>query len=256
MRALFPEKLERLQYFVRLLLYFISVAIIAAFLLPLTKSVGIPPWLPLVIIILLVLLRFPCLDMPRFRSMGWSPWLVLLFFIPLVNFIMQLLLFFVPPKQSDAVAPQLLETHSPDWMKRNWKWLVPLLCLAVLVIVGWFTVFVENLMKSSGAYSGALSLAKSNSAVLAALGTPIKDGLFVSGTISENDSWGSASLVFPITGPKGSANVYVSAGKSADKWHFDNLFVQIDKTRERIDLLATNPLPVALPTDLPAAKKP
>jgi hypothetical protein len=102
MKALFPEKLERLQYFIRWLIYLVSVAVIAAFLLPLPKFIGVPTWLPLIVIIPLILLRFPCLDIPRFRSMGWSPWLVLLFLVPLVNFIMQLLLFFVPPKQADA----------------------------------------------------------------------------------------------------------------------------------------------------------
>jgi hypothetical protein len=130
-------------------------------------------------------------------------------------------------------------------MKRNWKWLVPLLCLAALMCIGGFVVFFESLMKSSDAYSGALARAKSSPDVIAAIGTPIKDGFFVSGTISENNSWGSAYLVFPITRPKGSANVYVSASKSSDKWHFDNLVVQVDKSRMQIDLLETNQLPAS-----------
>jgi uncharacterized membrane protein YhaH (DUF805 family) len=102
MRALFPNKLARLQYFIRLLIYFVSILVAAAFFLPLAKFVDVPPWLPLVVIFPIALLRFPCLDIPRFRSMSWSPWLVLLFFIPFVNFIVQLLLLFVPPKQTDA----------------------------------------------------------------------------------------------------------------------------------------------------------
>jgi uncharacterized membrane protein YhaH (DUF805 family) len=240
MKTLFPEKLERLQYFIRLLMYFVSVLVAAAFFLPLAKFIDVPSWLPLVVIFPLALLRIPCLDIPRFRSMGWSPWLALLFFIPLVNFIVQLLLLFVPPKQTDAPPPLLSETGSPDWMKRNWKWLVPFLCLAALIGIGGFIVFFENLMKSSDAYSGALSRVKFNPAVISAIGTPIKDGFFVSGSISENNSWGRANLVFPITGPKGSANVYVSASKSSDKWHFDNLVVQFDKTHEQINILETN----------------
>jgi uncharacterized membrane protein YhaH (DUF805 family) len=102
MKTLFPEKLERLQYFIRLLIYFVSVAVIAALLLPLANVIGVPAWLPFIVIVPLFLLKIPCLDIPRFRNMGWSPWLVLLFFIPIVNFIMQLLLLFVPPKQTDA----------------------------------------------------------------------------------------------------------------------------------------------------------
>jgi uncharacterized membrane protein YhaH (DUF805 family) len=102
MKTLFPEKLERLQYFIRWLIYLVGVLVIAAFILPLPHFLGIPRWLPAVIVILLALLRIPCLDIPRFRSIGWSPWLVLLFLVPLVNFIMQLLLFFMPERRADA----------------------------------------------------------------------------------------------------------------------------------------------------------
>jgi uncharacterized membrane protein YhaH (DUF805 family) len=239
-KKLFPEKLKRLQYFIRFLVYFVSVLVVAALLLPLAKFIDVPPWLPLVAIFPLALLRFPCLDIPRFRSMGWSPWHALLFFVPFVNFIMQLLLLFVPPKQADALPPLLSETRSPDWIKRNWKWLVPLLCLAALIGISGFIVFFENLMKSSDAYSGALSRVKFNPAVIAAIGTPIKDGFFVSGIISENNSWGRANLVFPISGPNGSANVYVLASKSSDKWQFNNLVVQVDKTHKQINILETN----------------
>jgi hypothetical protein len=101
-RILFPDKLQRLDYALRLIMWFIGVPVIAAFLLPLPKYIGIPQWLPFVVIILLVPLRFPCADIPRFRSIGWSPWLVLLFLIPFVNFVVQLLLLFTPSKQADA----------------------------------------------------------------------------------------------------------------------------------------------------------
>ncbi|MGH7941333.1 MAG: cytochrome c oxidase assembly factor Coa1 family protein [Limisphaerales bacterium] len=53
-------------------------------------------------------------------------------------------------------------------------------------------------------------------------------------------SAGSANLVFPFNGPKGSAKVYVSAKKSSGKWQFARLVVEIDKTQARIDVLATN----------------
>jgi len=101
-RILFPEKLQRLDYALRLIMWFIGVPIIAAFLLPVPKYIGIPEWLPFAVIILLIPLRFPFADIPRIRSIGWSPWLVLLFLIPLVNFVVQLLLLFTPPREADA----------------------------------------------------------------------------------------------------------------------------------------------------------
>jgi uncharacterized membrane protein YhaH (DUF805 family) len=102
MKTLFPQKLKRLEYFVRWLVFLVIVAVVAALLLPLPKYVGVPHWLPFIVVVPLFLLRFPCLDIPRFRSIGWSPWLVLLFLVPVVNFVMQLLLFFMPPKQAVA----------------------------------------------------------------------------------------------------------------------------------------------------------
>ena len=101
-RILFPDKVKRLDYALRLIIWFIGVPVIAAFLLPLPKYLGIPEWLPFVIVILLIPLRFPCADVPRFRSIGWSPWLVLLLLIPLVGFVVQLLLLFTPSKEADA----------------------------------------------------------------------------------------------------------------------------------------------------------
>ncbi len=101
-RKLFPEKIGRLDYFLRWLLFLILVPVVAAFLLPLPKYIGIPEWLPFVVVILLFLLRFPCADIPRFRSIGWSPWLALLFIVPIINFVIQLMLFFKPAKEVDA----------------------------------------------------------------------------------------------------------------------------------------------------------
>ncbi len=95
-------------------------------------------------------------------------------------------------------------------------------------------------MKSSDAYSGALARAKNNPAVIAALGSPVKDGLLFAGNISENNSSGQANFVIPISGPKGSATLQVTATRSSSQWHYDDLTVQIANTKQLIDLLNTN----------------
>lgn len=128
-------------------------------------------------------------------------------------------------------------------MARNWKWLVPLLCVVALAGIGGFIALVLTLMKSSDAYSGALVRAESSPAAIAVLGTPIKDGFFFNGNISENNSSGSANLTIPISGPNGTANLYVSATRSSNKWQFNELVVEMDKTKQRIDILDTNQLP-------------
>ena len=99
MKALFPQTLNRLAYFVRLLIFLGAIYGIAYGLglfvrVPRTT----PIWIPFLIFGALFILRFVCLDIPRLRSMQWSPRLVLLFLVPVVNVIMQLLLLIIPPK--------------------------------------------------------------------------------------------------------------------------------------------------------------
>jgi hypothetical protein len=143
--------------------------------------------------------------------------------------------------------PPLPGKRPSDWIARNWIWLVPLLCLVALVGIGGFITLVLTLMKSSDAYSGALSRAESSPAVIAVLGAPIKPGFFFTGNIAENNSSGSAHLAIPISGPNGTANLYVSASRSSNQWHFDELVVEIAKTKQRIDILTTNQLLITAP---------
>jgi uncharacterized membrane protein YhaH (DUF805 family) len=107
MKALFPQTLNRLAYFVRLLIFLGAIYGIAYSLgLFVRVPRTIPIWIPFLVIGALFILRFVCLDIPRCRSMQWSPWLVLLFLVPVVNVVMQLLLLIVPPKTLPKTAPE------------------------------------------------------------------------------------------------------------------------------------------------------
>ena len=129
-----------------------------------------------------------------------------------------------------------------SWWRRNARWLVPLiiiLAMAVLV-VGVFALaasFVMGMMKSSGAYKEGLARAKECPAVQAALGTPIKDGFFVTGNVSTGGTSGKADLAVPISGPKGKATLCVVASKSAGQWSFSTLAVEVKGSSENISLL-------------------
>ncbi len=128
-------------------------------------------------------------------------------------------------------------------MSRHWKWIVAVCCLAALLFIGGiggFIVLISRSMRSSSVYTDAIARAKSAPAVTAALGTPLKDGFLVAGSIAENDSWGSARLMIPLNGPKGSGHLSVYATRSQGAWHFSDLTLLIDSTRRRIDLLNTN----------------
>lgn len=132
------------------------------------------------------------------------------------------------------------------WWKRNWQWLVPAGCFSALILAGAvFAVVVFLLVggvfghvKSSDVYQQALARAKADQAVLDALGTPIKDGRFPSGSINTSGSSGSADLSISISGPKGKGTLYAVAARSAGEWSFSQLVVTIEATGRRIDLLA------------------
>ena len=134
-------------------------------------------------------------------------------------------------------------TPKPNWWKRNWRWFVPLGCFTVtllfLAFVGSILVIVFSAMKSTDVYKAALARAKTDAAVIEALGSPIKDGVLVSGSSSVNGASGESNLAIPISGTKGKGIIYVSATKSLGRWNYSGLVVEISGTHERIDLLQT-----------------
>jgi cytochrome oxidase complex assembly protein 1 len=140
----------------------------------------------------------------------------------------------------DQLPPQVA-TPKPNWWKRNWKWFVPLGCFTVVLLLfvfaGSIVVIAFSAMKSTDVYKEALARAKTDPAVMEALGSPIKDGVLVSGNSSVNGASGESNLAIPISGPKGKGTIYVSAIKSLGRWNYSGLVVEIGQTHERIDLL-------------------
>ncbi len=103
---------------------------------------------------------------------------------------------------------------------------------------------VFGAMKSSDAYKGAMARAKADPRVINALGTPITDGLFVSGKTNVSGTSGQADMTVPISGPKAKGTLYFVATKFAGKWTFEKLMVEVPNTGQRIDLIedpATTP---------------
>ena len=47
---------------------------------------------------------------------------------------------------------------------------------------------------------------------------------------------GSANLAILISGPNGKGTIYVVAAKTAGRWEYSTLNVEVEKTGERIDL--------------------
>ena len=106
-----------------------------------------------------------------------------------------------------------------------------------VAFVGSIALIVFSAMKSTGVYKDALERAKANSAVIEALGSPVKEGFLVSGNTNVNGASGEANLSIPISGPNGKGTIYVAANKSLGRWNYSGLVVEIAKSHRRIDLL-------------------
>jgi hypothetical protein len=119
----------------------------------------------------------------------------------------------------DSAAP-------PNWVDRNWKWLVALLLvLALLIVVSFIAVVlfgVEALKKNSDPYQLAARRATESPAVAEKLGTPIHVGWFVSGNINFSGSDGSVNLSIPVSGPNGRGHIGVVGKEHAKRWTFRN----------------------------------
>jgi Cytochrome oxidase complex assembly protein 1 len=133
------------------------------------------------------------------------------------------------------------QAEPTSWFARNRKWTIPgEIFLAVSLLAGAVTVilsFVFGVMKSSEVYKQALAKTRASASVAKALGTPISEGIFVSGSIKISNNAGSADLAIPISGANGKGTVYVVAKRAMGNWTYSKLMVEIDHTRDRIDLL-------------------
>jgi len=128
-----------------------------------------------------------------------------------------------------------------NWFTRNWKWAVPSGCLVVLLIFGLFAggivYFVFKMIKQSDVYEDAVYTVSQNEACIEALGTPMEEGWFVSGSINITGSSGDADLTIPITGPYGEGTIFAVAEKKAGIWYYQLLEVEIQGQAGRITII-------------------
>ncbi len=115
-------------------------------------------------------------------------------------------------------------------------------CVALIFVMGGCTAAMIGgvfwMLTQSEAYSQGLSMAQQDPRVQSALGTPIEAGFLVEGNVSIENDGGEADLTIPISGPNGSANVYIEGTKKDGVWTFHKVHCVIDGSNETIDLLA------------------
>ena len=133
-----------------------------------------------------------------------------------------------------------------SWLSQHIGLALGVGCFGLLILAAGFVfgilMVVTTALKSSDAYSVALSTASADSSVLAELGRPLEPGWFVSGSINVSGSSGHADLSIPVSGSVRSGKINAVADKAAGIWTFSVLNVVIEG-RPTIDLRPALPAP-------------
>jgi hypothetical protein len=149
-----------------------------------------------------------------------------------------------PPHFPSPRAEPVLPAHQ-RFIGRHWKWLIPVGCLGFLLLIVGFVVgiaaFAFSLIKSSDVYREAIHAVQTHPVARSELGDPIESGWFVSGSIQTSGPSGSADVSVPVSGPKRSGRVYAVATKSAGRWQFSLLELELEGRPGRIDLRGPAP---------------
>jgi cytochrome oxidase complex assembly protein 1 len=122
-----------------------------------------------------------------------------------------------------------------------WAWIgigCGVLFVGFIGFVVFILVVVFGAMRKSEPYREAMARAQSDPRVAAALGSPVKDSFFFSGSINTHNNDGDAKLDIPISGPKGAGLLHVTATKTDGKWFYNRMYVQ-PKNGSEIDLMTS-----------------
>ena len=131
---------------------------------------------------------------------------------------------------------------------RNWKWMLPVGCLGLLLgvaaLVGGIFFVAMSAIKSSEVYKGALGVVQTHPAAIERLGQPITDGWFVSGNIKFDGTGGNANFAIPVSGPKGSGTLHVRAVSPDGAWMYERLDLAVGtETTSLLDRNVVQPPP-------------
>lgn len=168
-----------------------------------------------------------------------NTYIAFLMFVPLVNIPM----WFILGAKGSAWAWKNKRWESVDAFKRTqrqwaiWGALIPALSLVLLGLVGGLFWTVMSTMKSSGAYTLAVSEVQADPDATRILGTPITAGIPM-GNIRVSGPDGKADLTFSVKGPKGEGVVYIDAVEAMGKWRLNQAVFEDGATKDRIDLRA------------------
>jgi hypothetical protein len=140
------------------------------------------------------------------------------------------------------VMPFVLGAKGNEWAWRNGRWqtveqfqrtqrrwaqygLAAYAGITVIAVV--LVLVVTTLMKHTMAFELAQSQISKDPRVVQLLGSPLDMGM-VRGSIATSAGAGTANISFPVEGPKGAGQAYVSASSRADRWTLTYLEVAFE----------------------------
>ena len=146
-----------------------------------------------------------------------------------------------PPPPSPSVLSPAAPVQPGARPRRRLVWIVVAAFLGVLLLVvlfiGAIAAAVLGSMRSSEPYRFAMQTATHDPRVLSRLGSPVKAGLWVNGTINIRNDSGDADLSIPVQGPLHKGTIHIVAKKSEGEWTYQRLTLKVESGSERLDLL-------------------
>lgn len=144
------------------------------------------------------------------------------------------------PEAAEGMTSDSSIPKKRGFLSRKGKWVVGISVVAAVLFSFGILMFIGN----SEVCQFALQRAQSSSAVTEQLGSPIRQGLFVSGSIETNGPSGHADVSIPISGPKAKGTLYAVGNKSAGEWKFETLRLAVGSNRvDLLDSSSSTPMP-------------
>ncbi len=127
-----------------------------------------------------------------------------------------------------------------SWFGRNWFWVVPVGCLVPVVVccggIALIVPFAFGVIKDSQIYKDAVAQAKNDPAVTNALGAPVDADWWVGGQWNDAGDTGTAELMIPLKGSKGSGILYADGTKAGGKWTLNTMRLEVQSSGEKINV--------------------
>ena len=134
-----------------------------------------------------------------------------------------------------------------SWFKRNWKWVVPTGgCLTLIIIgalvIGTLVYKVSNVIGDFNYQEQALEKVNLHEKAIELLGSPIKKSgpLDQQFKIDSNGEGTSLEIEFNVSGSKKEGVLYIDAKIDDEETIYNQLYIIINDTEEKIDLLFEN----------------